>query len=134
MKLMFPRDWQRRADWVHGWGSVFKSVLVSHTFNVGLRETFSLASKHSFVPARSPPVMITPKWLRKGARIEVLTENEWWEAVAGTIKQNFVRISYVGGLCPSLNVLAASMGVFQFSMLAAQSAVCAPAAAPSSSS
>ena len=40
------------------------------------------------------------KWLRKGAIIEVFTENDWWNAEVIVFNKNFVRIHYVGGSSP----------------------------------
>jgi len=46
------------------------------------------------------PKKMSRKWLRKGAIIEVFTENDWWDAEVIVFNKNFVRIHYVGGSSP----------------------------------
>ena len=43
----------------------------------------------------------TQKWLKKGALVEVYTDNEWWDATCILFNKNFVRVHYVGGMRPT---------------------------------
>ena len=47
-----------------------------------------------------PIQKMSRKWLRKGAIIEVFTDNDWWDAEVVVFNKNFVRIHYVGGSSP----------------------------------
>ena len=59
-------------------------------------------------------VVMSRKWLRKGALIEVFTDGDWWDAHVIAFNKNFFQVHYVGGVPPASSFprtpLAAQMG------------------------